>query len=174
MRLPRDKIYRAFPELDQFTDAQCAEFVARAKALPEYINVAVWVMIAGAMVFLLCGCLGFSLVHAIRRMLVEFMGRGAADIVGDALVLIMLIPVPAIAGLMARDAALRRMLKRIIWRQIERIRCPQCRYSLLGQNVTNDQVRCPECGDVTTLRELGLKSAEDLFPPTSGAPPIDD
>lgn len=44
------------------------------------------------------------------------------------------------------------------------ILCPKCRYSLVGQPVENDEVRCPECGQKTTLKILGVHSAEDLQP----------
>ncbi len=43
--------------------------------------------------------------------------------------------------------------------------CPKCAYSLIGQPVDGETVRCPECGGQTTLGALGLHSAADLDPP---------
>ena len=36
MRFPLDKVYRAFPELDPFTDEQCRRFVQRVRVTGSY------------------------------------------------------------------------------------------------------------------------------------------
>jgi DNA-directed RNA polymerase subunit RPC12/RpoP len=43
--------------------------------------------------------------------------------------------------------------------------CPKCSYSLIGQPVDGETVRCPECGERTTFAALGVHSAADLEPP---------
>lgn len=45
------------------------------------------------------------------------------------------------------------------------LHCPKCRYSMIGQTATGESVRCPECGDVTTLGALGVRSGADLLAP---------
>ena len=45
------------------------------------------------------------------------------------------------------------------------VRCTKCGYSLMGQPVDDDAVRCPECGKQASLDSLGLHSAADLDPP---------
>lgn len=48
------------------------------------------------------------------------------------------------------------------------VRCTKCGYSLMGQPVEDDAVRCPECGKQATLDSLGLHSAADLDPHEGG------
>ena len=64
-------------------------------------------------------------------------------------------------------------LRRAMQSQIERIRCPSCKYVLLGQRVSGGAVICPECGAPTTLMHLGITEA-DLIPPTDGSEPVVD
>ena len=45
------------------------------------------------------------------------------------------------------------------------LRCPKCEYSLVGQEPSEDRVTCPECGHVTTLGAIGVRTASDLLPP---------
>ena len=45
------------------------------------------------------------------------------------------------------------------------LHCPKCRYSMIGQVATGDSVRCPECGEITTLGALGVRHAADLTAP---------
>ena len=47
------------------------------------------------------------------------------------------------------------------------LHCPSCRYSMIGQVASGDRVRCPECGDETTLGALGVRKAEELLAPGS-------
>lgn len=45
------------------------------------------------------------------------------------------------------------------------LRCPACSYSMLGQVAEGDRVRCPECGEMTTLGALGVRTAAELMEP---------
>ena len=67
-------------------------------------------------------------------------------------------------GLIARDILLCRHLRLVIEDKLNRIRCLECKYILIGQSVFHDRVRCPECGHLHTLIELGIVE-EDLIPP---------
>jgi len=146
MRLPLTQIYRAFPELDRFTDDQCRRFV-RAACRRGWRRHAHRAMIACTYV-----SVGFILT---------FIGRYALDPLGsrlfgphyltswgyDALLgvcLALALLLPAIVAFVARDALLRRRIRYVIR---ARGTCPGCRYSLLGIVVSDrNTVVCPECG----------------------------
>ncbi|MCK4873760.1 MAG: hypothetical protein KAS72_13645 [Phycisphaerales bacterium] len=78
-----------------------------------------------------------------------------------------------IGALRVRDVLLGRLLREALRGRLKKLRCPGCRYSLIGLRVSGDVVRCPECGGAVTLAELGLDSPDDLLPPVD-APPHDD
>jgi hypothetical protein len=155
MRLPLMKVYRAFRELDQFSDAECRRYIGRIQrrrtigCLPFLVGFAVgpfWLM------FLIV------LTSTLRR---------PPNIVVALVVATSLIWGPAIIGLLARDWVLIRAIRK----QIDNARCPKCDYSLLGLTVRNDDtgrawVQCPECGAKHFLLNLNL-SPEDLFPQES-------
>ena len=168
MRLPVSKIYRAFPELDRFSDEQCELFVYRARLARSFESMNTVVMFAVVAAVGLCcaaqAMLSGALLGFLRR---TFGSNLKAQDLQLALSLAMWIAVPALAGLLARDVFLRRRLRDVIWRRLEQVRCPHCRYSLLGQRVSDSLIRCPECGGTTTLQTLGLASEEDLIPPRS-------
>ncbi|HVP73946.1 MAG TPA: hypothetical protein VMS30_09425 [Phycisphaerales bacterium] len=168
MRLPVSKIYRAFPELDRFSDEQCDRFVERARLARSFENMSSVVMFSVVAAIGLCCAAQTTLSGAMFKLLRNALGsvRDAQDL-QFALSLLMWIAVPAFAGLLARDVFLRRRLHDVIWRRLEQVRCPHCRYSLLGQRVNDGLIRCPECGGTTTLETLGLASEEDLIPPRS-------
>ena len=166
MRIPLSKLYRAFPELDQFSDQQCEQFVQRARESEGYTSwkagipfLAVGIA-ASTLAALQCG-LGTAAVQLSQRMFGRVHG---VDIFAACSVVTWVLGL-ALSGLIARDLVLWRFLKHAIWRRIERMRCAKCQYSLLGQREHDGIVRCPECGEITTLRLLGLNSEADLLPP---------
>ncbi len=146
MRMPWSKIYRAFPELDAFTDDQCSRFVYWAKSrngvrltlIPAVAAVA-W----AAMVFFVA-----SLVF-------EVLPRGTRHdgLFNTALLLTILALAWSIGvALIARDL----LLIRVIRERVRGGRCPECRFSLLGLPILGGTLVCPECGTNMTLHELGL------------------
>lgn len=157
LRLPLRRIYRAFPELDRFKDDQCAQYVSRAL---RDLGCFYYILPPLAVAILFCACL---------VLLVAFFRHGGTAILGLSqsvvLTVSIIVGVPLIGGFLARDYLLHFMLRRHVRSKVERSRCPTCKYSLLGQRVVNDLVRCPECGQSTTLQALGLGSAEELIPP---------
>lgn len=73
---------------------------------------------------------------------------------------------PALSAMLVRDVLLRRALKKAIELKVERVRCRQCEYILIGQRAFKDAVTCPECGNTATLESLGI-TEDDLIPPNS-------
>jgi hypothetical protein len=168
MRLPIRQVYRAFPELDRFSDAQCEAFITRARKGIAYASVARWTSGAVFLALVACCITQLPLMAVVDRIVFAISHRRDAFLEVAAVSVAMWVGIPALAGLIARDIIFRRRLREIIWRNIERIRCPHCRYSLLGQHVGfGEQIRCPECGGTTTLAALGLASADELMPPAN-------
>jgi len=166
MRLPIRKLYRAFPELDQFSNEQCERFVLRARQAQGFGEWTIAAPIAAVMsTCMIMAILQYALNSAAQRVVIGAVGRSAAQEVYPATLVFIWVLVLALSGLLARDGVLRHFLKRAIWKRIDKIRCPKCRYSLLGQRVHDGLVQCPECGDVTTLKLLGVESEADLMPP---------
>ncbi len=146
MRLPRSKVYRAFPELDRFSEEQCERFmgvlrtglvrrvwriavqVAAALTATTLVYVAVLGAVAGA------EALGWN-VHIPRSepgwytfcvlFLLATLGTGAA------------------AWLFTKDRLVRRQIRRVIR---TRGSCAACGYVLAGLPVASSMaVKCPEC-----------------------------
>jgi hypothetical protein len=166
IRIPIRKLYRAFPELDQFSDAQCEQFVQRARQTQGFADTAIAAPIAA----LVGTCLFMSLAQywlnsVAERVVIGAVGRAMAQQLYPAILVTLWVIVLAMSALVARDLVLWRFLKRAIWKRIEKIRCDACKYSLLGQRASDGCVRCPECGAVTTLQLLGVESEADLMPP---------
>jgi hypothetical protein len=164
MRIPVRKIYRAFPEFDSFSDEQCERFMLRVqlsgskKALPILVGV----LVAMITLIVCCAVSGF-----IFDMVYAGMERQRARKLEFAMDLSLVLIPPVFAfllGLFARDLLLRRHLRLVIEDKLNRIRCLGCKYILIGQVVANQMVRCPECGRVHSLDELGVVEA-DLIPP---------
>src|SRR5262245_60782137 len=165
MRIPVNKIYRAFPELDRFSDQQCEAFVRRVKESGEFGNVSMWVGAGAIPSFLVGAILQCALGNRILRWAATSKPNSDRMIIALGVCGFILFTITAVGGMLGRDLFLRRQLRHAIWRRIERIRCEQCKYSLLGQRALDDIVQCPECGARTTLARLGLASPVDLMPP---------
>lgn len=167
MRLIARKVYRAFPELDEFEDAQCRRFVAAA-------NAAWWkVALRAAAVFLVgatltpLGILGGVMIGQSSAQQLR-----ASDGVATALSAVTMTALIAAGwtlALLTRDVLLRLGVRRVILRCGL---CWNCRYSLLGMPVGSDcRITCPECGRVTTadpsLGELAREGDADVYRPTA-------
>ena len=160
VRIPLNKIYRAFGELDRFDDDQCRLLMRRGH-LELAGTLLIWVVVG--VVFVLCVVLVATLVAVAD--LPQWAEQFFRD--GDILLwLLCLLVIPTAAGLLTRDRLLRRLLVRAIRLRIDRVRCRRCKYILIGQRPSGDLVACPECGGTNLLSDLGVTEA-DLIPPVS-------
>lgn len=156
MRLPVSKAYRAFPELDAFTDAECERLAFRARAYTS------WYPSEGGtgifLVFSVLGVLGAFLTGWLLS-LSRTRDHSQHDLIPGG-VLIAFMAAGVILGLCYRDYRTRT----IVAAQVRRTACPGCGNSLLGSPRSADSVRCSKCAAVhafTSLKIIG----EDLGPP---------
>lgn len=151
MRLPLSKIYRAFPELDRFCDAECDGFV-RAARQKHLIRESVFSVVA---VFAALTVMGVG--TAIFGM---YGNRFAVlrDTVGLVVTVGAIVLAGCISGLLVRDAWLRWAVRTVL----RVAKCPACTYSLLGLPLSEGKVRCPECGRDIAIASLGL-TPDDLI-----------
>ena len=162
MRILTRKIHRAYKELDQFEDEVCKRYVRRARRMQN-----TW---KGALLVLLCLPLSFVLWMAMVWAATIF-NYGLqdqyywqfSDTIEDWLIVVAItgfVWFPVIIALLTRD----RWLHRCIRKQLAGVQCPTCGYSLIGLALLNDitvpSVHCPECGNTTALKDMGLTQAD--------------
>jgi hypothetical protein len=168
MRIPLSKVYRAFRELDQFTDEQCQGYVARAMqkrraSMGGFVFAGVFLCPAVftlSMVATLAGqdaALGSSARIWILRHWLDVPIEYAAKVVPFV--------AATLVALVLRDVWLRSAIRK----ELNRSTCPRCEYQLLGLPVQSGQVMCPECGHRTRIDLLGLRP-EDLAMPDQPPP----
>jgi hypothetical protein len=159
MRLPLSKVYRAFPELDRFNDAQCQEYVRkvrkrfrRGRRRIDVIRAAGLLLLgAGSLVltsFLITGNMSGLPFHEGLFARYPFLGASAMAVCTA---------VPALAFYFGVDHV---WLRRRIAAHMRDIRCVECGYALLGLSVKDGVVTCPECGERVDLAMLGLTAAD--------------
>ncbi len=143
MRLLRNKIWRAFPELDPYTDEQCQRFYRAAVGTPVVRSVRI-------VLVLLVGIVGVIGSLALAIYISSLLSRTRYAIDGfNAAVFIPLICFGPFAGIIARDLLLRLRVRKVL---NSRGRCSNCTYSLLGLAVNAKyEVACPECGTITQV-----------------------
>lgn len=159
-RIPLNKLYRAFPELDAFTDAECELYVKRVHAQRATHRAE----LAAGFALTLTGCAAILMVlthlagwarqlahHPIDRRMWESLILTAS--------VILIISAVFLAWFLVRDWALIHAIRT----RLLLVRCPACRQSLVGVPNDSDQVRCPECGQTHSLTALGL-TPDDLRP----------
>jgi hypothetical protein len=158
VRLPLTQIYRAFPELDRFSDAACAGFVRQAvrrNRLSQVAHAALAFPVAALVLtaWWVLGRIGAEAMPVSSRFWDDGPGMAIAAVYCIAG------PVSAILSvLLIRDRWLRRMIRR----QITDTRCPACGYSMLGLAIVGGALTCPECGHRRRLADTGLKAADFL------------
>ena len=160
MRIIASPIYRAFPELDVFTDEQCRNYLQRVYG-------GVPARVAVGLVSLVCG-VGWAGSVGLVCVSVSRANPGWTTIVG----VFALAAVTAAFGfgtLISRDVLLRLLVRRVLG---EVGLCPSCDYSAMGLLVSVDfAVTCPECGngiDLASYREHcvpGIDGALRFMPP---------
>ena len=136
MRIPGKKVWRAFAELDRFSDEQCKRFV-------KYTNRGLRGLVETVLPILLIP-VGALLAVAWTEPLLKRFGSHSPPILAISLacsigVLALLVP------LLVRDSLLIRRIRAILARSGT---CRRCRYGLLGLTMNTDgTITCPECGE---------------------------
>src|ERR1051325_2062751 len=134
MRLLVRRIYRAFPELDQYADEQCRRFVRAANR--GWRRGAHWFLIAivvagGLMLSLRIADWGIECAE-------EYQNQQRRDVVmADVTAFVASVPallIGPLAALVVRDLLLRLRLRRILR---EDSSCPKCHYGLIGLEVSD-------------------------------------
>ncbi len=146
MRIPFSKPYRAFPELDPFSDAQCRELIGMAQAhrLHWALEFAARASVMLATFFVAGLAVRWSRTLFFDRWTGWWLRSGVGDTLEIVLIFTALLGAPMMSVLVMRDLQDRRMIRRVLERGAN---CAGCRYSLLGLlEVEEGRVRCPECG----------------------------
>lgn len=144
MRIPLTRVYRAFPELDRFSDDQCSRFVRAAckRGWRRHVHRALLVILTPISVLCTLLVLGMAL-----EALADALGRSFEySTTYDVLLFSVLAAgfLPVFGAMLIRDRLLLRRIRSVLR---ARCTCPACRYSLLGIVVAeNNVVTCPECG----------------------------
>ena len=165
MRLPVSKVYRAFPELDRFTDAECSQYVQRAmKNCWRSMLVASAIAVVLAIIAAVAGPALVGLLASVSSQ--GF--RNRYDMLFPILGIAAFIGGPAFVALGTRNVWLRRAIRS----QLNTTLCPQCGYQLLGLPLVSEGVHCPECGKWSSLRELQLTPEMLMVPGSPARPPV--
>ena len=144
MRLIASPVYRAFPELDSFSDVQCREFAVRARG--SWRRRAV-VGAARAVASLAAVPVTVWIVAVTVGSAIGMRNSSASWVL--ALVLLAGLLVGGATWLLSGDLSLRLAIRRVM-----RIggTCQGCGYVLVGLPVSASlDVTCPECGERTSL-----------------------
>ncbi|HYE62725.1 MAG TPA: hypothetical protein VD997_12085 [Phycisphaerales bacterium] len=162
MRLPGSKIWRAFPELDRFSDEQCERFVLRAKQ--EHGWGKVWTLAGAVLLLAIAVPVLVVLMEAAWSLAERWVLRSAPGVydavmstAGRAALAFAIVLACLLVLLLARDLWLRRTVSR----RIRRTACAGCGYPMLGLTPDRGVVTCPECNRAFFLDDAGL-SEEDL------------
>jgi hypothetical protein len=161
MRLPRlltRQLYRAFPELDAYSEEQCRRFMkAAGRGMKAWWHGVLFFVVAVAG---LAGAIAGG--AAIFGWHDDYLTRLRRDdvmvTIGADLACGLLLPIGPFGALLARDWLLQR---RVRWVLRSRASCPACRYGLIGLPLSPEStITCPECGFVAevdpSLGELTL------------------
>jgi hypothetical protein len=144
MRLIASPAYRAFPELDAFSDAQCREFAARAAGSRARRVTRVVARLVASVVAVPVGSWACYVAVAVGAGM-----RMSQSMVLFASILLAGLLAGGATWLLSGDLSLRLAIRRVM-----RIRgtCHGCGYVLVGLPVgASFEVLCPECGECTSL-----------------------
>lgn len=162
MRLITRKIYRAFPELDQFDDKACGRYVYRAKRkqngtlgllfylLTVISMIALWIFLGVPWM------IGFDWVTD----LIGYRPGPYLRTFSEMMYVFGFIWFPWICCLLVRDLLLHKAVKN----QVQGACCDHCNYRLVGLEILDlerrPSVQCPECGWETVLEHALIEKWE--------------
>lgn len=159
MRVPLAKVWRAFPELDPFADAECQRYVKEATR--RRLLSAVVLMSSGLLIALMLGVACTWAVIATARwsgVTTSGIHRWTYQVLLEDVPKFAIVPVSLWVGvLLGRDLWLRRAIRK----RLDLTICGGCGYSLLGLTLRRDPgtddeyVMCPECAQRISLRGIG-------------------
>ncbi len=158
MRLIVRKVYRAFPELDRFSDAECEGFVRHVARRHPFKRFVVYFTLGVLSMVLIVLCLGLlalvvgQLPNNVRGM--QFMVQFGIILLGTTLSV--LVPMFGVSNI--RTAWLRGKIQK----HLSAIECAECEYSLIGLTIVDGGIFCPECGQRFDLAARGLTAADVL------------
>lgn len=140
----RSRLWRAFPELDRYTDEQCERFVRAARRRGLWRTLGILTLLGG--LSLLTAGLALSAAAFTIGTLAQSRSGNAAFTLAEAISALAFVFVAFLgfcAVYLVRDWLLRR---RIAYVLRARGVCANCRYSLIGLPVSPAfKVHCPEC-----------------------------
>lgn len=152
------KAYRAFPELDQYSDQQCKSILkfldnpkfSTAKSGYKAIS-AVWLgwFLWGILVLFIASHLeSYRLPQ--HEMLFD-------------LIWVTTFLIPMLTWLfVVNRILLHRQIKHLLQHKFGLVKCIECKYPLMGLKMCGPHhVKCPECGAINNLEAIGV-SEEDL------------
>ncbi|GMV25305.1 MAG: hypothetical protein AMXMBFR58_13360 [Phycisphaerae bacterium] len=160
MRLPVASLHRAFPELDPFSDAECAAFIRAAqRGRPGFV--ALGALVATIAFIAAPSCLLTLFLAVVKPLFVIMRWQAPGGMWFPVMAILLVVGSGAVSALLVRDSFLRALIRR----QVGSARCTECGYQLLGLPIekTSDDdgtVRCPECGARTLLSSRGLSPAQ--------------
>jgi hypothetical protein len=168
VRLPLSKVYRAFPELDRFSDQECERFVDRAnRDYPESrVGAGLLAVVINIVVIVVLFIPERILWTLWSRHFTSPVGREDAQDVLIMLSVLFYAVLFCLGLLIARD----RWLIRTITLRVHQTSCTSCGYSLLGLAVDRGAIVCPECAAPFFLADHGM-TEEDLMAPAGVRPP---
>jgi len=158
VRLIVRKVYRAFPELDRFSDAECEgllRYVSRRHPIGLFFVSLGAVVLSG--VFIVCGSIATMMIH------LELSGpRRPSVFVEDGWFVICGIIVSVVLPSAFAFYLRRGWLLGKVQAHLSSLVCAECEYSLLGLPVVDGGITCPECGQRFDLAARGLTAADVL------------
>jgi uncharacterized Zn finger protein (UPF0148 family) len=160
VRVPFSEIYRAFPELDGFSDAECKRFVQRARAEKARVRaMESLTAFAGLSGLILGALLGGIVTNVLSAVAVSWVHpRTLEEGVRPIMIVVAAGLCAAGAAAFVRDG----WLRNAITKRLSQAACPGCGYSLLGLKPVNGHVTCPECALPVSLVDRGLTQADLL------------
>lgn len=177
-RLPLSNPYRAYPELDGYTNEQCEFLMRRIGVIRKRRTFQTGCL--GSLVMVLsivamCGLFGL-LIPWIEKLMNRLVGppmTGFDDLLHGIPIVIFfsaLFLVVALIGHVFENRAIRLALAEqlSLAEKVEMARCIDCKYPLRGLPSREGQLCCPECGREHPLAELGL-TQEDVLSLIAGA-----